>query len=246
MTALSGQNRVIGYDSTRPELIPLGAQCVFPYIDGIKSRWNMQAYPFPHAYKKTITVLGNQRADIADVERYDLSLEGGINWGRGKYADTGVVPCLYSSIDSLGYLASGMTGVPVHFFVADPTSIPHMYDIPGCVATQFAWLGKFDLSLVDLDWLNGHIMNPNTPSTLAPCIGGKLTPSGKGYYLFGADGGVFAYGDAIFRGSMYGKIASPDTRCIGFDVMPDNSGYVLFGDQYGVWAFGKAPMLGHP
>jgi len=37
----------------------------------------------------------------------------------------------------------------------------------------------------------------------APIVGGELTPDGGGYYLVGADGGVFNFGDASFAGSTY-------------------------------------------
>jgi len=37
----------------------------------------------------------------------------------------------------------------------------------------------------------------------APIVGGELTPDGGGYYLVGADGGVFNFGDAHFSGSTY-------------------------------------------
>jgi hypothetical protein len=36
------------------------------------------------------------------------------------------------------------------------------------------------------------------------------TPDGNGYWLVGSDGGIFAYGDAIFYGSMGGSnLAKP-------------------------------------
>ncbi|MDP9403683.1 MAG: hypothetical protein M3P85_10200, partial [Actinomycetota bacterium] len=34
-----------------------------------------------------------------------------------------------------------------------------------------------------------------------PIVGMAATPSGRGYWLVGADGGVFAFGDAVFAGS---------------------------------------------
>jgi hypothetical protein len=36
-------------------------------------------------------------------------------------------------------------------------------------------------------------------------VGIASTPDGKGYWLVGADGGVFTFGDAQFYGSMGGK-----------------------------------------
>jgi len=37
----------------------------------------------------------------------------------------------------------------------------------------------------------------------APIVAQASTPSGHGYYLLGADGGVFTFGDAAFAGSLY-------------------------------------------
>ena len=35
----------------------------------------------------------------------------------------------------------------------------------------------------------------------APVVSAVATPSGEGYWLVAADGGVFCFGDAVFRGS---------------------------------------------
>jgi len=36
----------------------------------------------------------------------------------------------------------------------------------------------------------------------APIVGLHKSPDGNGYWLFGADGGVFSYGDTTFLGSL--------------------------------------------
>ena len=38
----------------------------------------------------------------------------------------------------------------------------------------------------------------------APVVGIASTPSGNGYWLVASDGGVFAFGDAMFGGSLGG------------------------------------------
>src|SRR5581483_10100858 len=40
-----------------------------------------------------------------------------------------------------------------------------------------------------------------TEALLAPVVGMLTTPTGRGYWLASADGGVFAYGDAAWLGS---------------------------------------------
>ena len=53
-------------------------------------------------------------------------------------------------------------------------------------------------------------------STLnAPIVGIAATPDGRGYWLVGADGGVFAFGDASFEGSIAGMpLAAPITAIV--------------------------------
>lgn len=52
--------------------------------------------------------------------------------------------------------------------------------------------------------------DPNRPNVTAPIVGIAITPSGNGYLLVGADGGVFAFGDAKFLGSL--EYVLPDGR----------------------------------
>jgi len=35
-----------------------------------------------------------------------------------------------------------------------------------------------------------------------PCVAIAFTPSGKGYWITAQDGGVFAFGDAEFKGAV--------------------------------------------
>ena len=44
-----------------------------------------------------------------------------------------------------------------------------------------------------------------------PVIGSVATPTGPGYYMVASDGGIFAFGDAAFHGSMGGQRSTP--RC---------------------------------
>ena len=81
---------------------------------------------------------------------------------------------------------------------------------------------------------------PATPAAVAIAS----SPSGKGYWLVRSDGGVFAYGDAQFHGSMGGQpLAAP---IVDFAATPDGGGYWLLGADGGVFAFGSAPFDGRP
>jgi len=44
--------------------------------------------------------------------------------------------------------------------------------------------------------------DPNRANSNAPIVGMAATPTGKGYWLVGADGGVFTFGDAVFFGNV--------------------------------------------
>ena len=47
---------------------------------------------------------------------------------------------------------------------------------------------------------------PDRPVVTAPIVGIAITPSGNGYILVGADGGVFCFGDAKFLGNVEYKL----------------------------------------
>jgi cell wall-associated NlpC family hydrolase len=76
----------------------------------------------------------------------------------------------------------------------------------------------------------------------APVVGMAPTPDGQGYWLVGADGGVFAYGDAAYYGSPVGfHLAAP---VVGMAPTPDGQGYWLVGADGGVFAYGDAAYYG--
>jgi hypothetical protein len=75
-----------------------------------------------------------------------------------------------------------------------------------------------------------------------PLVGIVSTPSGHGYWQVAADGGVFAFGDAGFYGSMGGQhLNSP---VVGMAATPDSGGYWLVAADGGVFAFGDAHFYG--
>ncbi|MEM8905644.1 MAG: PQQ-dependent sugar dehydrogenase, partial [Actinomycetota bacterium] len=76
----------------------------------------------------------------------------------------------------------------------------------------------------------------------APIVGAAGTPTGDGYWLFAADGGVFAFGDAGFFGSMGGQpLNQPIVDGVG---TPDGEGYWLVASDGGIFAFGTAGFFG--
>ncbi len=78
----------------------------------------------------------------------------------------------------------------------------------------------------------------------APVVGMAATPSGRGYWLTAADGGIFAFGDAVFEGSTGAlKLNQP---VVGLAPYGNDAGYWLVAKDGGIFAFGGAPFLGSP
>ena len=76
----------------------------------------------------------------------------------------------------------------------------------------------------------------------APPVGMASTPSGNGYWIAAADGGVFNYGDAGFFGSA-GAIAL-NKPIVGIATTHDGGGYWLVASDGGVFNYGDAGFFG--
>jgi hypothetical protein len=86
--------------------------------------------------------------------------------------------------------------------------------------------------------------SPQPPTTKGGAVEICNTPSGKGYWVCGSDGGVFTYGDAGFFGSLGDvKLAAP---IVGMAATPSGQGYWLLGQDGGVFTFGDAGFFGAP
>jgi len=70
------------------------------------------------------------------------------------------------------------------------------------------------------------------------------TPDGGGYWLAQANGGVYSFGDAAFRGSLPGLGVVPAAPIVGIAPTPDGDGYWLVAEDGGVFAFGDAAFEG--
>lgn len=87
----------------------------------------------------------------------------------------------------------------------------------------------------------------------APVVGATGTPSGRGYRMLGADGGVFSFGDAAFMGSVQGIVdeqvgigarAADHLSAPIVAVDETDDGYWLVTADGAVFNFGDAPYLG--
>jgi hypothetical protein len=81
-------------------------------------------------------------------------------------------------------------------------------------------------------------------SLLSPASVAEARPlrPGPGYWMAGADGGVFAFGRAGYAGGAAG--AGLRASVSGMAVTPDGEGYWLVARDGGVFAFGNAPYRG--
>jgi hypothetical protein len=75
-------------------------------------------------------------------------------------------------------------------------------------------------------------------------VGGAAASDGKGYWEVGADGGIFAFGDAKPYGSVVGKHLRG--VIVGLASTPDGKGYWEVGADGGIFAFGDATYHGSP
>ncbi|HYD09593.1 MAG TPA: hypothetical protein VEA78_05770 [Acidimicrobiales bacterium] len=75
----------------------------------------------------------------------------------------------------------------------------------------------------------------------SPIVGMASTPSGDGYWLVAADGGVFTFGDAEFFGSA-GATGVRDV--VGIARTPSGDGYWIATSSGRVYAYGDAPHRG--
>jgi ribosomal protein L24E len=74
-----------------------------------------------------------------------------------------------------------------------------------------------------------------------PVLGSVASPTGKGYYMVASDGGIFAFGDAAFAGSMGGTKLNAAVQSLVPDA--DGKGYWLVASDGGIFAF-DAPFRG--
>ena len=68
------------------------------------------------------------------------------------------------------------------------------------------------------------------------------THDGQGYWLVASDGGIFAFGDTSFEGSMGGHILNEPV--VGMVPTQDGRGYWLVASDGGIFAFGDASFEG--
>jgi hypothetical protein len=97
-------------------------------------------------------------------------------------------------------------------------------------------------TLLAVALLAGGLLTAASAASPAPAAATTPVLPPQGYWLAGADGGVFAFGSVGFLGSMGG---TPLNRpIVGMAAHPLGDGYWLFASDGGVFAFGHANFFG--
>jgi GH25 family lysozyme M1 (1,4-beta-N-acetylmuramidase) len=229
------------------------------------------SYHFGHPKNDPIQEAGHYLSvasfGIHDYPMLDLETTDGLgfahaaDWGAAfcgeVKARTGKAPLFYSYLSFIGSMgAKANQLVPYPLFIAayqatapspspwpkwtiwQDTSTGHVPGISGNVDMDELAPGALSLFAPAYSAQGGHV-NLNKPISAF-----ALTPSGKGYWMVGEDGGVFAEGDATDHGSLPGLHVVPSAPVIGIAAMHDGGGYWLVGSDGGIFCFGNAKMFG--
>jgi len=94
-----------------------------------------------------------------------------------------------------------------------------------------------------------QLQGPGEPlagrSLAAPIVGVASSPTGHGYWLVAADGGMFSFGDAGYFGSIP-QVLPPGRRLDApvTDMIPQGNGYLLVAIDGGIFTFGQSRFHG--
>lgn len=174
------------YDSIDPAAIPLAAQMVAGYVDGIYGPnharfhapgWDAAGWArFPNAAKVRIAVSAlTPDGHVLDVETGDATPAQSVDWALMR-AHAGVQPVIYCNASTWPAVRAAFRARHVLeplYWIADWVGSPTL--LPGTLATQYANPqrsgGHFDLSFVAGPWPNVD------PPALAGDAPGAVTPS---------------------------------------------------------------------
>ena len=176
-----------------------------------------------------------------------VSLPGATNSSAECIAeDPGTTPVPYASYGSVSFSSCTANGVPIGQL--SPTSLTTVSAQGATLAVPSGLVQNTAFSVTRPAPVSAPVSPPaptriSSPSPLtAPVVGMASTPSGNGYWLANATGGVSAHGGAVSYGSMSGAtLNSPITHIVATG---DGLGYWLVAGDGGTFAFGDARFHG--
>jgi hypothetical protein len=135
---------------------------------------------------------------------------------------------------------NGTIGITIAGYDAANAGIIQHYEVAGSAGRS---LGKRSWPMFHQNpQLTGWLNQPAPGHLNAPIVGMASTANGGGYWNVATDGGLFAFGNAAFYGSMGGQ---PLNRAIvGMASTHDGHGYWEVASDGGLFAFGDAGFYG--
>lgn len=240
------------YDSIAVEALPAGADLYAGYDDGHWPDADAIAAAHPGVPVVRVTVdPGDDEGQVLDVENGDATPGQAPPWVIRRRA-AGVEPTVYCSASALPGVRQAFTNAALaepHWWVADWTeneaATAALLAQPGVVAVQYHSGPGYDVSAVADYWPGvDPAPVPDTRGDDYPqAVGAARTADGKGVWVVGADGGVFAKG-APFYGSLPELKVKPAAPIVAIVRSHGGAGYFLVGQDGGVFAFGDALEVG--
>ncbi len=135
---------------------------------------------------------------------------------------------------------NGAIGITIAGYDAGNAGIIQHYEVAGSAGRS---LGKRSWPMFHQNpQLTGWLNQPAPGHLNQPIVGMASTANGRGYWNVASDGGLFAFGNAAFYGSMGGH---PLNRAIvGMASTHDGHGYWEVASDGGLFAFGDAGFYG--
>ena len=187
-------------------------------------------------------------ARVLEIGQYSTSVDAWVGMTNDPSCGAGTTHGGFR-IDQVAYDSSGQpTALGVQFeFDCDSGTQVHgtiAYDLTDTTSNQGYYL--YQRSGVPGGFGNDNYLlylgDPALHGTNAPIVGMVPTASGDGYRMAASDGGVFAFGDAGFYGSMGARALN--APIVGMAATRDGMGYWLVASDGGVFAFGDAGFYG--
>jgi hypothetical protein len=123
-----------------------------------------------------------------------------------------------------------------------PSGVARAAEASRAAVVPHVYAGGGVIGFGDAQPINSPIGTSLNSVMVTMAVNPASTASHQGYWLAGADGGIFTFGDAGFYGSAGGiRLNAP---IVGMAATPDGKGYWLTAVDGGVFAFGDAGFYG--